>query len=44
MLLVCPTISEDDVIKKSYDFMGGKPSRKLPTLVVISIAVGETCF
>ena len=33
MVLVCHMISEDDMIKGSYDFMAGSPSSNVTTLL-----------
>ena len=44
MVLVCHMISEDDMIKGSYDFMTGSPSSNVTTLlslVAISTVVAD---
>ena len=44
MILVCHMISQDQVVKMSFDFMGGISSQKvnfLPSLVTIDIAIVE---
>ena len=47
MALVCRVISQDHVIKVSYNFMAGSPSRlvtTLPSLEVTDIVVVKICF
>ena len=47
MALVCHVISEDHVIKGSYDFLGDSSSRQVtiqPSLVAIVTLTVEICF
>ena len=44
MILVCDVISQEHVIKGSFDFMSRSPSRQviiLPSFVTIGVAVVE---